>query len=45
MVGAGIGILSTELGYFFADLIFKDKGILREQLKFGEVSKDTLLLS
>lgn len=41
MVGAGIGILSTELGYFFADLIFKDKGILREQLKFGEVSKDT----
>lgn len=27
LVGAGIGILSTELGYFFADLIFKDKGI------------------
>ena len=27
MVGAGIGILSTELGYYFADLIFKDKGI------------------
>lgn len=27
MVGAGIGILSTELGYFLADLIFKDKGI------------------
>lgn len=27
LVGAGIGILSTELGYFFADLIFKEKGI------------------
>lgn len=27
MVGAGIGILSTELGYLFADLIFKDRGI------------------
>lgn len=27
MVGAGIGILSVELGYFLADLIFKDKGI------------------
>ena len=23
MVGAGIGILATELGYFLADLIFK----------------------
>lgn len=29
MVGAGIGILSTELGYFLADLIFKEKGITR----------------
>lgn len=27
LVGAGIGILSTELGYFLADLIFKDKGL------------------
>ncbi|MDD2960923.1 MAG: phosphatase PAP2 family protein [Muribaculaceae bacterium] len=27
LVGAGIGILSAELGYFLADLIFKDKGI------------------
>lgn len=26
MTGAGIGILSTELGYFIADMIFKDKG-------------------
>lgn len=27
MAGAGIGILTTELGYFLADLIFKEKGI------------------
>lgn len=27
LAGAGFGILSTELGYFFADLIFKDKGL------------------
>lgn len=27
LAGAGIGILSTELGYFFSDLIFKDKGL------------------
>lgn len=27
MTGAGIGILSTELGYFLADAFFKDKGI------------------
>ena len=27
LAGAGIGILSTEMGYWLADLIFKDKGI------------------
>ncbi len=27
LTGAGIGILSTELGYFIGDLMFKDKGI------------------
>lgn len=32
MVGAGIGILSAELGYFLADLIFREKGIRREWL-------------
>lgn len=32
MVGAGIGILSTEFGYYFADLIFKDKGIKHRNL-------------
>jgi membrane-associated phospholipid phosphatase len=30
--GAGIGILSTELGYAFGDLIFKKKGLLRNDL-------------
>ncbi len=32
MSGAGIGILSAELGYAFADLIFKGKGLLRNDL-------------
>ena len=27
LAGAGIGLLSVEFGYFFADLIFKEKGI------------------
>lgn len=27
LAGAGFGILSTELGYYLADLIFKEKGI------------------
>lgn len=27
LMGAGIGILSTELGYYFADLIFKSRGL------------------
>lgn len=27
LTGAGIGIMSTELGYWLSDLIFKDKGI------------------
>lgn len=29
VAGAGIGILSTELGYWIADMIYKDKGICR----------------
>ena len=37
MAGAGIGIISTELGYFAADLIFKDRGVERYELD-GEVS-------
>lgn len=27
LAGAGIGILSTEIGYYLADLLFKEKGI------------------
>lgn len=27
MVGAGVGILATEFGYWIADLIYKDKGL------------------
>ncbi|MEG1838631.1 MAG: phosphatase PAP2 family protein [Bacteroidaceae bacterium] len=40
MVGAGIGIFSTELGYFFADLIFKDKGIKHHNLTFEGIEED-----
>lgn len=32
MAGAGIGIMSTELGYFIADLIYQNKGIVRKEL-------------
>ena len=37
LVGAGIGILTTELGYLLADVIFKDKGITRDYLKFNQI--------
>lgn len=33
MVGAGIGILSTDLGYMLGDVLFKKKGIVREELE------------
>ena len=33
MAGAGIGILSTELGYAIGDLIFKDKYTLRKEME------------
>lgn len=33
IMGSGMGILSTELGYMFADLIFGKKRLLREELK------------
>ena len=29
LVGAGIGVMSVDLGYLFADLIYKDKGLVR----------------
>lgn len=34
LAGAGIGILSTELGYYLADLIFKDKGLNFEEPRY-----------
>lgn len=33
MSGAGLGILSTELGYAIGDLLFKGKGLLRNDLE------------
>lgn len=33
MAGAGIGILSTELGYFLGDIIYKNRGITRLELE------------
>jgi len=33
MSGAGIGIMSTELGYALCDLLFKERGLLRNDLK------------
>ena len=33
MSGAGIGIMSAELGYALCDLLFKGKGLLRNDLK------------
>jgi membrane-associated phospholipid phosphatase len=35
MSGAGIGILSGELGYALCDLLFKEKGLLRNDLEFN----------
>ncbi len=32
--GAGIGILSTELGYAIGDLLFKNKGIVRQNIEY-----------
>lgn len=33
LTGAGIGILSTEFGYYIADLLFKEKGIHHFDMK------------
>jgi len=33
MVGAGIGVLSTEFGYYLTDLLFKGKGITHSNLE------------
>jgi hypothetical protein len=39
MVGAGIGILSTEFGYYLADMLFKDKGITHSNLDNKSLEK------
>lgn len=42
LTGAGIGIISTELGYYFADLIFKKKGLVRPPLQWkSELESDS----
>lgn len=41
MTGAGIGILSTELGYCFADILLKDRGILRRDSVAGLGKSDS----
>ena len=45
LTGAGIGIVSTELGYYFADLIFKKRGLnaINVQETFGKMQKPTFL--
>lgn len=40
LFGAGIGIISTELGYYLTDLIFKDRGIKRDWLPEKEDNID-----
>lgn len=32
VAGAGIGLLSTELGYFIGDVIWKNRGIVRQEM-------------
>lgn len=46
LLGAGIGILSTELGYLLSDVIFKDKGILMSDKDYGtlEINRPTSYL-
>ena len=45
LTGAGIGILSTEFGYYIADLLFKDKGIrhFSQDESFNKYDKPTFI--
>ena len=45
MSGAGIGIMSTELGYAFCDLMFKEKGLLRGDLMLDKVNPSFFSIS
>ncbi len=39
MFGAGIGILSTQMGYFLTDLIYKDKGLNKKAFREDKISE------
>ena len=44
LTGAGIGILSTEVGYYFADLIFREKGsIVANENMFDRMDKPSFV--
>ncbi len=43
--GAGIGIMSTELGYALSDVLFKGKGLLRNELPDEDASPSMLSIS
>lgn len=45
MSGAGIGIVSTELGYALCDLMFKNNGLLRNDLSFTSNSPSFFSIS
>lgn len=46
LVGAGIGVISTDLGYLFADLIFKDKGIVRtDRVGLSDIRRNPSFIS
>lgn len=40
LVGAGIGIISTEMAYWITDLIFKDKGLRHTQYDYNTTFPD-----
>ena len=45
LTGAGIGVLSTELGYYLADLIFKEHGLqlLGDKMRFDRMERPTFV--
>lgn len=43
LVGAGIGMISTDLGYFFSDLIFKHKDTRPEDISYSRYEAPSFL--
>lgn len=43
LTGAGIGILSTEMGYYLADMIFKDKGLHHKDIMYYPTYKPSFV--